>query len=77
VKQRQVEVTRPLSDPHTTTPLNEMHRPRFLLSGLLTCGVCGGGFNRDQLARTRPLSRAPACRGGNGDPVVSFCLHHC
>jgi site-specific DNA recombinase len=33
-----------LTDPHTTTPLNDLHRPRFLLSGLLTCGVCGGGF---------------------------------
>jgi site-specific DNA recombinase len=33
-----------LTDPHTTTPLNDLHRPRFLLSGLVTCGVCGGGF---------------------------------
>lgn len=24
--------------------LNERHRPRYLLSGLLTCGVCGGGY---------------------------------
>ena len=44
VKRRQAEVSRPLTDPHTTTPLNDLHRPRFLLSGLLTCGVCGGGF---------------------------------
>lgn len=44
VKRRQAEVSRPLNDPHTTTPLNDLHRPRFLLSGLLTCGVCGGGY---------------------------------
>jgi site-specific DNA recombinase len=44
VKARQTEVSRPLTDPHTTTPLNDLHRPRFLLSGLLTCGICGGGF---------------------------------
>jgi DNA invertase Pin-like site-specific DNA recombinase len=44
VKRRQAMVSRPLTDPHTTTPLNDLHRPRFLLSGLLTCGVCGGGF---------------------------------
>jgi site-specific DNA recombinase len=44
VKQRQDEVSRPTSDPHFTNPLNETHRPRFLLSGLLTCGVCGGGY---------------------------------
>ena len=44
MKRRQAEVSRPLTDPHTTTPLNDLHRPRFLLSGLLTCGVCGGGF---------------------------------
>ena len=44
VKRRQAEVARPLTDPHVTTPLNDLHRPRFLLSGLLTCGVCGGGY---------------------------------
>jgi hypothetical protein len=25
-------------------PLNETHRPRFLLSGLLRCGCCGGAY---------------------------------
>lgn len=44
VKTRQREVSRPLTNPHVTTPLNETHRPRFLLSGLLACGVCGGGY---------------------------------
>jgi site-specific DNA recombinase len=44
VKQRQEEGSRPTSDPHVTNPLNETHRLRFLLSGLLTCGVCGGGY---------------------------------
>ncbi len=44
VKSRQADVSRPLTDPNTTTPLNNLHRPRFLLSGLLSCGVCGGGY---------------------------------
>ncbi len=44
VKRRQSEVSRPTSDPHVTNALNETHRPRFLLSGLLICGVCGGGY---------------------------------
>ena len=44
VKARQSEVAGQLTDPHTTTPLNDLHRPRSLLSGLLTCGVCGGGY---------------------------------
>ena len=38
------EVSRPTTDPHIIAPLNDTHRPRFLLSGLLTCGVCGGGY---------------------------------
>ena len=44
VKRRQDEVVRPRTDPYTTNPLNDRHRPRFLLSGLLTCGTCGGGY---------------------------------
>lgn len=44
VKSHQDEASRPLTDPRLTTPLNDKHRPRFLLSGLLTCGICGGGF---------------------------------
>lgn len=43
-KCRQQDVSRPLTDLHTTIPLNDLHRPRFLLSGLLSCGVCGGGY---------------------------------
>jgi site-specific DNA recombinase len=44
VKHRQGEVSRPTTDQNTTNALNETHRPRFLLSGLLSCGVCGGGY---------------------------------
>ena len=56
VKERQEKVSRPLTDPHLTKPLNETHRPRFLLSGLLTCGICGGGYTitaKDRLCRDR------------------------
>jgi site-specific DNA recombinase len=44
VRARQAVILRPTTEPHVTNPLNETHRPRFLLSGLLTCGVCGGGY---------------------------------
>ena len=63
VKRRQAEVARPLTDPHVTTPLNDLHRPRFLLSGLLTCGVCGGGYRsgpRIATAAPAAAARAPA-----------------
>jgi site-specific DNA recombinase len=44
VKRRQAEIANPRTDRYTTNPLNDRHRPRFLLSGLLTCGICGGGY---------------------------------
>lgn len=27
-----------------TAPLNESHRPKYLLSGMVKCGCCGGGY---------------------------------
>ena len=68
MKRRQVEVSRPLTDLHTTTPLNELHRPRFLLSGLLTCGVCGGGYTitvKDRYGCAR-RARQGTCANGRG-----------
>jgi site-specific DNA recombinase len=44
VKTRQTLVSRPTSDPLVTSSLNDLHRPKFLLSGLLSCGVCSGGY---------------------------------
>jgi len=44
VKEQQARVSRPTTDPFSTNPLNDAHRPKFLLSGLLTCGVCGGAY---------------------------------
>ena len=68
VKCRQAVVSRPLTDPHTTTPLNDLHRPRFLLSGLLTCGICGGGFTitaKDRYGCAR-RSRQGTCSNSRG-----------
>lgn len=68
VKQRQEIVSRPLSDPAIITPLNELHRPKFLLSGLLTCGVCGGGFTitaRDRYGCAR-RARQGTCSNNRG-----------
>ena len=68
VKARQREVSRPTTDPHVIKALNETHRPRFLLSGLLTCGVCGGGFtitakDRYGCARRGRQGTCPNSRG--------------
>jgi site-specific DNA recombinase len=68
VKLRPAEVSRPLTDAHTTRPLNDLHRPRFLLSGLLTCGVCGGGFTitaKDRYGCAR-RSRQGTCSNNRG-----------
>ena len=68
VKTRQAEVSRPLSDPHSTAPLNDLHRPRFLLSGLLICGVCGGGYTitaKDRYGCAR-RSRQGTCSNTRG-----------
>ena len=43
-KARQTTISSKLNDSSKTNRLNEAHRPRFLLSGLLQCGCCGGGY---------------------------------
>jgi DNA invertase Pin-like site-specific DNA recombinase len=44
VKARQTEVRIVMSRDADGNALNGAHRQRYLLSGLLECGVCGGGF---------------------------------
>lgn len=44
VKTRQFKNTQRVSTTGRTNPLNDTHRPRFLFSGLLKCGLCGGGY---------------------------------
>ena len=44
VKARQAEVRIVMARDADGNPLNRAHRRKFLLSGLLECGVCGGGF---------------------------------
>jgi DNA invertase Pin-like site-specific DNA recombinase len=43
-KARQSAISSKLEDSPRSNRLNEAHRPRFLLSGLLQCGCCGGGY---------------------------------
>ena len=43
-KARQQAVTREMPPQHAANRLNGAHRPQFLLSGLLTCACCGGGY---------------------------------
>jgi hypothetical protein len=44
VKARQAEVRIVMTRDADGNALNRAHRRKFLLSGLLECGVCGGGF---------------------------------
>jgi len=44
VKRRQQELSFEVRRDDSGNPLNRAHRRRFLLSGLLKCGCCGGGF---------------------------------
>jgi hypothetical protein len=44
VKARQAEVRLVMSRDADGNTLNGAHRQKYLLSGLLACGVCGGGF---------------------------------
>jgi site-specific DNA recombinase len=44
VKARQAEVRMVMTRDADGTALNGAHRRKYLLSGLLECGVCGGGF---------------------------------
>ena len=43
-KQRQDEVYREMARDDAGNALNRAHRRKFLFSGLLKCGVCGGGY---------------------------------
>ena len=44
VKARQKEVRIEIGRDEAGNPLNRVHRRKFLFSGLMTCGVCGGGY---------------------------------
>ena len=43
-KQRQRKLRASLANSTTSNRLNELHRSKFLLSGLMRCGCCGGGY---------------------------------
>jgi DNA invertase Pin-like site-specific DNA recombinase len=45
---------------HTEAEAWERRKPRFLLTGLVKCGCCGGGFRRS--ARTALVAQTPATR---------------
>jgi site-specific DNA recombinase len=44
VKARQQSLLRTMGRDSSGNPLNRAHRRKFLLSGLLRCGQCGGGY---------------------------------
>lgn len=57
VVRRYIDVLRPILAPLSlwTNALNRAHRRKFLLSGLLTCGCCGGGYTNMAINHRRPL----------------------
>lgn len=69
VKARQSEHLRPRTDPFTTNPLNDSHRPKFLLSGLLVCGECGGGYTIRGKDRYACAARANSGACGNSRTI--------
>ena len=44
VKDRQASIRRTMARDADGNALNRAHRRKFLLSGLMHCGICGGGF---------------------------------
>ena len=46
VKQRQASIRRDTTDTNGRNAFWDRRRPRHLLSGLLKCGVCGGGYSK-------------------------------
>ena len=53
VKARQAALERAAStdDPETSAPFWSRQRPRYLFSGRMRCGTCGGGFSKISAAR--------------------------
>ena len=66
VKARQRKVGFEMGRNEQGNALNRAHRRRFLLSGLLVCGCCGGGFQgylfKYRRHRSRGNRRAGRCR---------------
>jgi hypothetical protein len=75
VKARQAEVRIVMSRDADGNALNRAHRRKYLLSGLLECGVCGGGFtiiDAVNYGALRTAPRAPAATGtGYGGRIWS------
>lgn len=44
VKQRQAAMTTKTDEPTVRAAFWDRRRPRYLFSGLMRCGACGGGF---------------------------------
>ena len=52
--------------------LNSTHRPRYLLSGLLECGVCGSAASCTprSMATSAPSSNGPGAAAGKERPTL-------
>jgi hypothetical protein len=63
VKARQEAVQFDIGKDPSGQPLNRAHRRKFLLSGLVSCGCCGGGYTivaTDGMAVRRTVEKEPA-----------------
>ena len=61
VRARQASLELTTERAMSSQPLNDMHRNKFLLSGLLTCGACGGGYTI--IGRDRYGCATRRCKG--------------
>ena len=61
VRARQASLEFATKQSTASQPLNDAHRTKFLLSGLLTCGVCDGGYTI--IGRDRYGCATRRCKG--------------
>ena len=61
VRARQASLEFATKQSTASQPLNDAHRTKFLLSGLLSCGVCGGGYTI--IGRDRYGCATRRCKG--------------
>ena len=57
------------ADERANTPFWSKQRPRYLFSGLMRCGVCGGGFSKISAGAFRLLDRPQQGRDGMRQPA--------
>ena len=74
VRQRQADCALGASGAPTQVPLNGTHRRKFVLSGLLQCGVCGAGYTVMAKDRYGCAMHVKAGTCSNGSTITRIAL---